>query len=206
VIGLVLAYARRLDGGPLVGAALQVASLGYAIPGAVIAVGVLIPLAAFDNAVDGFMRARFGVSTGLLLTGTMVALLYAYVVRFLAVSLSTIDAGLTRLPPSLENAARSLGAGPARALLTVHLPLLRGSLISAAIFVFADVMKELPATLIVRPFNLDTLAVRTFRLAADGRLDEASTSALVIVAVGIVPVILLSRAMNEAGSGSDRQR
>jgi iron(III) transport system permease protein len=204
-IGLVLAYARRLDGGPLVGAALQVASLGYAIPGAVIAVGVLIPLAAFDNAVDGFMRAHFGMSTGLMLTGTMAALLYAYVVRFLAVSLSTIDAGLTRLPPSLENAARSLGAGPARALLTVHLPLLRGSLISAAIFVFADVMKELPATLIVRPFNLDTLAVRTFRLAADGRLDEASTSALVIVAVGIVPVILLSRAMNEPGPGADRR-
>lgn len=205
-LGLVLAYARRLDGGPLVGAALQVASLGYAIPGAVIAVGVLIPLAAFDNAVDAFMRARFDVSTGLMLTGTVVALLYAYVVRFLAVSLSTIDAGLARLSPSLENAARSLGAGPGRALVAVHLPLLRGSLVSAAIFVFADVMKELPATLIVRPFNLDTLAVRTFRLAGDGRLDEASTSALLIVAVGIVPVILLSRAMNEPGSRGDRRR
>ena len=197
VMGLLLGYAKRIDGGPFVRAALQAASLGYAIPGAVIAIGVLVPLSAIDGAFDAFMRARFGISTGLLLTGTIVALVFAYVVRFLAVALSTIEAGLARLPPSLDNAARSLGVGPARTLLTVHLPLLRGSLLSAAIFVFADVMKELPATLIVRPFNLDTLAIRTFRLAADGRLGEASTSALCIVAAGIVPVILLSRAMNE---------
>ena len=203
LLGLVLGYARRLDGRPFIRAALQAASLGYAIPGAVIAIGVLMPLAAIDAALDGFMRARFGVSTGLLLTGTIVALLFAYAVRFLAVALTTIEAGLARLPPSLDDAARSLGTGPAGALLRVHLPLLRGSLLSAAIFVFADVMKELPATLIVRPFNLDTLAIRTFRLAADGRLGEASTSALCIVAVGIVPVILLSRAMNETPARRD---
>lgn len=195
-LGLLLGYARRLDGRPVIAAALQVASLGYAIPGAVIAIGVLIPLTWIDNTLDGFMRATFGVSTGLLLTGTMVALLFAYTVRFLAVALSTIEAGMTRLSPSLDNAARSLGSSPFRTLREVHLPLLRGSLVSAAIFVFADVMKELPATLIVRPFNLDTLAIRTFRLAADGRIDEASTSALVIVAVGIIPVMLLSRAMS----------
>jgi iron(III) transport system permease protein len=113
------------------------------------------------------------------------------------VALSTIEAGLSRIPPSLDSAARSLGMAPARALAAVHLPLLRGSLLSAAIFVFADVMKELPATLILRPFNFDTLAIRTFRLASDGRLEEASTSALCIVAVGIIPVILLSRAMDD---------
>jgi iron(III) transport system permease protein len=197
VLGLGLGYARRLDGGPLVNATLRVASLGYAVPGAVIAIGVLVPLAAFDNTLDAFMRANFGVSTGLLLTGTMVSLLFAYVVRFLAVALSTIEAGLSRIPPSLDSAARSLGMAPARALAAVHLPLLRGSLLSAAIFVFADVMKELPATLILRPFNFDTLAIRTFRLASDGRLEEASTSALCIVAVGIIPVILLSRAMDD---------
>jgi iron(III) transport system permease protein len=196
-LGLFLGYARRLDGGPAIRTALQLASLGYAIPGAVIAIGVLVPLAAFDNALDAMMRAQFGISTGLLLSGTMVALIFAYVVRFLAIALSTIEAGLARIPPSLDNAARSLGMAPGRALAAVHLPLLRSSLLSAAIFVFADVMKELPATLIVRPFNLDTLAIRTFRLAADGRLEEASTAALCIVAVGIVPVILLSRAMNE---------
>jgi iron(III) transport system permease protein len=196
-IGVFLGYARRLDGGPVIRAALHLAGLGYAVPGAVIAIGVLVPLAALDNAVDAWMWASLGISTGLLLTGTMAALLFAYVVRFLAVALSTIEAGLARIPPSLDNAARSLGMAQGRALLAVHLPLLRSSLLSAAIFVFADVMKELPATLLVRPFNLDTLAIRTFRLAADGRLDEASTSALCIVAVGIVPVILLSRAMNE---------
>jgi iron(III) transport system permease protein len=205
VMGIGLAYARRLDGGPVVKAALQLASLGYAVPGAVIAIGVLIPLIAFDNAVDSFARANFGVSTGLLLSGTIAAVIFAYVVRFMAVALSTIEAGLLRIPTSLDSAARSLGMAPGRALLSVHVPLLRGSLLSAAIFVFADVMKELPATLIVRPFNFDTLAIRTFRLASDGRLEEASTSALCIVAVGIIPVILLSRAMDEAQDLSQRR-
>jgi len=124
-------------------------------------------------------------------------LIFAYTVRFLSISLNTIEASLQRIPPSLDDAARGLGAGPARTLMTVHFPLLRGGLLSAAIFIFADVMKELPATLIVRPFNLDTLAIRTYRLASDGRLGEASTSALMIVALGIIPVILLSRAMDK---------
>jgi iron(III) transport system permease protein len=195
-LAVFLGYARRLQGGPVIAAALQVASFGYAMPGAVIAVGVLIPLAAFDNALDAFLRARFGVSTGLLLTGTIAALMFAYVVRYLAVALKTVEASFARIPPSLDEAARTLGAGPARTLWQVQLPLLRPGMITAAIFVFADVMKELPATLIVRPFNFDTLAVRTFRLASDGRLEEAATSALMIVAVGVLPVILLSRVMN----------
>jgi iron(III) transport system permease protein len=197
VVGVFLGYARRLDGRPVIRAALQVASFGYAIPGAVIAVGVLVPLAAFDNAFDAWARATLGISTGLLLTGSLVALVFAYVVRFLAIALKTVEASLLRIPPSLDEAARSLGADPRRTLLSVHLPLLRPGLLSAAIFVFADVMKELPATLIVRPFNFDTLAVRVHRLASDGRLEEGATAALVIVAVGIVPVIVLSRAMRE---------
>ncbi len=195
-MGLFLGYARRLDGGPLVRAALGVAGIGYAMPGAVIAVGILLPLSWADQTLDGWMRASFGVSTGLLLTGSYVGLIFAYAVRFLSISLNTIEASLQRIPPSLDDAARGLGSGPGRTLLTVHLPLLRGGLLSAAIFIFADVMKELPATLIVRPFNLDTLAIRTYRLASDGRLDEASTSALLIVALGVIPVILLSRAMD----------
>lgn len=195
-IAVFLGYAQRLQGGPAIGAAMQAASLGYAMPGAVIAVGVLIPLAAFDNTLDAFMRARFGVSTGLLLTGTIAALLFAYTVRYLAVALKTVEAAFARIPRSMDEAARNLGTGPAGLLWRVHLPLLRRGVLTAAIFVFADVMKELPATLIVRPFNFDTLAIRTFRLASDGRLGEASTSALMIVAVGILPVIILSRAMN----------
>ncbi|MCA2010508.1 iron ABC transporter permease [Cereibacter sphaeroides] len=199
-LGLFLGYARRLDGGPLVRAALGVAGIGYAMPGAVIAVGVLLPLAWADRTLDAWMRASFDISTGLLLTGSYVGLIFAYSVRFLSISLNTIEASLQRIPPSLDDAARGLGSGPGRTLATVHFPLLRGGLLSAAIFIFADVMKELPATLIVRPFNLDTLAIRTYRLASDGRLDEASTSALLIVALGIIPVILLSRAMDRPGA------
>lgn len=195
-IAVFLGYARRLQNNLLISAAMQAASVGYAIPGAVIAVGVLLPLAAFDNALDAIMRAHFGVSTGLLLTGTIGALLFAYVVRYLAVALKTIEAAFARIPRSMDEAARNLGCGPGGVLLKVHVPLLRRSVLTAAIFVFADVMKELPATLIVRPFNFDTLAIRTFRLASDGRLEEAATSALMIVAVGIIPVIVLSRALN----------
>lgn len=195
-IATFLSFAARLRGSPIVDAAMQTAALGYAMPGAVIAVGVLIPLTGFDNMLDAFLRARFGISTGLLLTGTIAALLFAYTVRYLAVALKTVEAGFSRIPRSIDAAARNLGASPSRLLGRVHVPLLRRSMLTAAIFVFADVMKELPATLIVRPFNFDTLAIRTYRLATDGRLEEASTSALVIVAVGIVPVILLSRAIN----------
>jgi iron(III) transport system permease protein len=198
-LGLFLGYARRLDGGRVVRTTLGIAGIGYAMPGAVIAVGVLLPLSWADQSLDAWMRASFGLSTGLLLTGSYIGLIYAYAVRFLAISLNTIEASLQRIPPSLDDAARGLGSGPARTLMTVHFPLLRGGLLSAAIFIFADVMKELPATLIVRPFNLDTLAIRTYRLASDGRLDEASTSALLIVALGVIPVILLSRAMDQPG-------
>lgn len=198
-LGLFLGYARRLDGGRVVRTTLGIAGIGYAMPGAVIAVGILLPLSWVDQSLDTWMRASFGVSTGLLLTGSYIGLIYAYAVRFLAISLNTIEASLQRIPPSLDDAARGLGSGPARTLMTVHFPLLRGGLLSAAIFIFADVMKELPATLIVRPFNMDTLAIRTYRLASDGRLDEASTSALLIVALGVIPVILLSRAMDQPG-------
>ncbi|MCC5975763.1 MAG: iron ABC transporter permease [Rubellimicrobium sp.] len=195
-LAIVLGYARRQQGGPAIGAAIEAASLGYAMPGAVIAVGVLLPLGLFDNTLDSFMRANFGISTGLLLSGTVFALMFAYVVRYLAVALKTVDAAFQRIPPSMDAAARNLGAAPAGVLTRVHLPLLRRGLLAAAIFVFADVMKELPATIILRPFNFDTLAIRTFRLAQDGRLEEASTSALLIVLAGILPVIILSRAMN----------
>lgn len=197
MIAIFLAYAQRLHGGPIVGAAVQAASMGYALPGAVIAVGILVPMAAFDNTLDAFMRQYFGISTGLLMTGTIGALMFAYVVRYLAVALKTTEAAFARIPRTMDEAARNLGAGPGGLLMRVHVPLLRRSMLTAAILVFADVMKELPATLIVRPFNFDTLAIRVFRLASDGRLEEASTAALMIVAVGILPVIILSNAMNK---------
>jgi len=198
-VALVMAYGARLRPTVALRGAVTVASLGYAIPGSVIAVGVLVPFGLFDNAVDSWMRARFGVSTGLLLSGTMAALVFAYVVRFLAVALSTLEAGLARIRPSVEDAARVLGRGPGGSLAAVHLPLIRGSLLSAALLVFVDTMKELPATLIVRPFDFDTLAVRVYNLASDEKLAQASTAALLIVLAGLVPVVILARAMRRSG-------
>lgn len=200
-VAVVMAYGVRLRRTALMRGAVSIASLGYAVPGSVIAVGVLVPFGLFDNALDSWLRARFGVSTGLLLSGTIAALVFAYVVRFLAVALSTVEAGLARIRPSIEDAARVLGRGPAGSLAAVHLPLIRGSLLSAGLLVFVDTMKELPATLIVRPFDFDTLAVRVYNLASDERLAQAATAALIIVAAGLIPVVILARAMRRTGHG-----
>ena len=150
-LALVLAYARRMEGGLFTTAAVRVAGMGYAVPGTVIAIGIMIPFAAFDNAVDSLMRETFGFSTGLLLSGTAFALLFAYAVRFLAVSLQTVEAGLGKIQPSMDDAARSLGLRPLGTLTRVHLPIMRGTLLTALLLVFVDVLKELPATLILRP-------------------------------------------------------
>jgi len=167
--------------------ATRIAMLGYATPGAVIAVGLLIAIGAFDRALD----ALFG--TGLVLGGTLAAVVYGLSVRFFAVGFGTIDAGFARLGPHLDAAARTLGASPARTLAQIHLPLLRPHLAAAAVLVAADVLKELPATMILRPFNFDTLAVETFRQATTERLDGAALPALLIVAVGLIPALLIAR-------------
>lgn len=193
-----MAWAARMHPSPLRAAANRIAGLGYALPGSVIAVGALVPFGIFDNALDAWMRSTFGVSTGLLLSGTMVALVFAYLVRFLAVALSSVESGLARLKPSYVAAARVLGRTPGQAVREVELPLARGALLTAGVLVFVDTMKELPATLIVRPFDLDTLAVRIYNLASDERLAEASTAALLIVIVGLLPVAALTRAMRSA--------
>ncbi len=176
----------------------RAAGLGYAVPGSVIAVGTLVPFGIFDNALDGWLRSSFGISSGLLLSGTVAALIFAYIVRFLGVALSSVESGLQRLKPSFQLAARSLGCGPGEAVWRVELPLSRGALLTAGLLVFVDTMKELPATLIVRPFDFDTLAVRVYNLASDERLAEASTSALLIVVAGLLPVYALTRAMKRS--------
>jgi iron(III) transport system permease protein len=190
-----LAWAARLHPGWPERLAKRVAGLGYAVPGSVIAVGTLVPLGLLDNAVDGWMRAQFGVSTGLLLSGSAAALVFAYLVRFLAIALSAVESGLGRIRPSLRDAARVLGSPVGSAVRRVEVPLARPALFTAGLLVFVDTMKELPATLIVRPFDFDTLAVRVHSLAADERLAEASTAALLIVVTGLLPVIALARAM-----------
>jgi iron(III) transport system permease protein len=192
-LAMVMAYAGRVTRSPLVLVANRIASLGYAVPGAVIAIGVLVPLGRLDNALAGWLERASGVHVGLLLTGTIAALVFAYLVRLLAVALQTVDAGLAKVTPSMEDAARSLGATPGETLLRVHAPLLRPSLASAALLVFVDVLKELPATFALRPFNFDTLAIEAYNLAKDERLAEAAGPSLVIVAVGLLPLIFVVR-------------
>jgi iron(III) transport system permease protein len=200
-VGVVMAYAQRLNPAPATRSAVRLASLGYAIPGSVIAVGTLVPLGLLDNALASFMSERFGVNTGLLLTGSIAALVYAYLVRFLAVSFNGIEASLAKVTNSMEAASRTLGQGTFGTLRRVHIPLIRGSLLTAGLLVFVDVMKELPATLIMRPLNFDTLAVRTFSLASDERLMDAAAPALVIVLVGLMPVMMLSYAVARSRPG-----
>jgi len=199
---LALAYTARAvtRGKPavLVRAAVKLMSLGYAVPGAVIAVGILIPLALFDNRLNEALKALVGVGPGLLLTGSVFALLYGYLVRYFAVGYQSVEAGLARITPAMDASARSLGSSPFDTFIRVHLPILRPSVLAAALLVFVDVMKELPATLVLRPFNFDTLAVIAYQMASDERLGEAALPALTIVAAGVLPVALLSRAISRA--------
>ncbi|MDJ0808136.1 MAG: ABC transporter permease subunit, partial [Gammaproteobacteria bacterium] len=198
LLALFLGYGRRMEKSWPVRFAVRMAGMGYAVPGTVIAVGVIIPFATFDNALDSWMRETYSFSTGLLLSGTLIALLFAYLVRFLAVSLQTVEAGLGKIRPSMDEAARSMGSGSREIIGRVHIPMLKGSLLTALLLVFVDVLKELPATLILRPFNFNTLAVRAYELASDERLADASYAALTIVMVGILPVILLSRSITHS--------
>lgn len=191
VISLVIAYIQRLQAQSLVNMAVRIASMGYAIPGSVIAVGVLIPMGRLDNLlIQGL--SNLNVTIGLIFSGTIVALIFAYLVRFFAVSFGAIESSLQKIKPSLDEAARSLGYNPFRTLIEIHTPLMWGGILTAGMLVFVDVMKELPATLIMRPFNFDTLAIRVYQYASDERLREASAPALAIVLVGIIPVIFLS--------------
>jgi iron(III) transport system permease protein len=192
--GLSLALAFVLRGGArgllgrLLSAAARVLSLGYAVPGAVIAVGILLPV--------GWLQQQWpGAGVTAVVTGTALGLVYGYLVRFTAVALQSVEAGYARVPLSVDETARMLGSPPGRTFLALHLPLLRRSAGAAALLVFVDVMKELPATLVLRPFGSDTLAVVAYNLARDERLAEAALPALAIVVVGLLPVVLLSRAL-----------
>ena len=188
-----LGFYQRLRPGRPSALAGHVSRLGYAVPGGVIAVGLMVPFAAFDNALDAWMRANFEIRTGLLITGSIWLLVAAYMVRFMAAALGAYEGGQATLHANMDAAARSLGQGPLGMLRRVHLPILTPSLMTALLIVFVDVMKELPATLIMRPFNYDTLAVQAYRLASDERLEGAAVPSLVIMLVGLLPVILICR-------------
>lgn len=205
IIAVIVSYARRTAANGLTRIAVRLASLGYALPGTVLALGLLIPLAAFDNSLDAFMRATFGVSTGLLLTGSLFALVLAYCVRFLAVSLGAVEAGLEQVSPNLDAAARTLGQSPLSTLRRIHLPLLVPALGTAGLLVFVDAMKELPATVLLRPFNFETLATYVYSFALLEQFEASSVGALLIVAVGLVPVLMLHKAVAGGRAGSTQR-
>jgi iron(III) transport system permease protein len=192
-IALLLLYVKRIQQNPLIDNSVRIASLGYAIPGTVIAVAVIIPFAWFDNTLDGWAREHLGLSTGLLLSGTLFALVFAYCFRFLSVALQSIGSGLAQIKPNMDESAKTLGASHWVILKRIHIPLLSSSLITAFILVFVEVLKELPTTLILRPFNFNTLSVRAYEMAADERLADAGLPALLIVITGLIPVIILSK-------------
>jgi iron(III) transport system permease protein len=193
-IALALGFALRSGASRPLRWAARIVALGYAVPGAVLAVGILLPL--------GWLQASApGLGATGLVTGTVFGIVYAYLVRFGAVALQSVEAGYARLPASIDDTARMLGAPPRRLFAELHLPLLRRASLAAVLLVFVDVMKELPATLVLRPFNSDTLAVVAYQLARDERLGEAALPSLAIVLVGLIPVVLLSRALR---GGADR--
>lgn len=201
VVALILTYGKRVTAHPLLKPATALAGTGYAIPGAILAIGVLIPLAWFDNFVHGWMLSLFGVPTGLLLSGSIFGLLFAYLVRFLAISIGTIDAGFKKISPNLDGAARTLGHNGFGTFHLVLLPIMRPHVAAAALLVFVDTMKELPATLLLRPFNFESLATLVFAFASRAEFEEAGLAGLTIVGFGLIPLLLLTRTLANGRSG-----
>ncbi len=193
VAALQLNTTRRLAATKATRLATGLATLGYALPGTMLAVGLLSPLSQVDRQLTEFSESYFGWSGGLILSGTIALLVYAYITRFLTVAYNATDSGMSQIPSSYYEAARTMGAAPFRVIAKIQLPLLRRSIVTALLLVFVDTMRELPATLLLRPFNFETLATRVYRLAGDERLAEASTAALCIVALGLLPVLLVTR-------------
>lgn len=196
LLAFLLAYAARTGSSRLVKAAGRLASFGYGVPGTVLAIGVLFPLAGLDNGVDAFLRAHVGISTGLLLSGTGFAIIYACSVRFLTMAEGTIEAGFQKLSPNLDMASRTLGRTSGQTLRVVLLPMMRPAALTAALLVFIETMKELSATIMLRPFNFNTLATLVYEDASRAKVEDASVAAMIIILAGIIPVILVSRSLD----------
>ena len=198
IISLGACFALRLTRNKTAYISHQLMTLGYAVPGAVISVGILIPLVSFDRWLNSIMASWTGLETGLLISGSIIALAIAYTIRFVSVACQSIASGLDRIPREMDETALSLGKSPSRFLWSVHLPLLTGSLGAAVTFASIDILKELPATLILRPFNFDTLATKTFELASEEQLAIASFYAISLVLLGLLPVLLIYRLMEKS--------
>jgi iron(III) transport system permease protein len=203
LIALFMAYSNRNTNSAINRFIVRFVSMGYAIPGTVIAVGVMIPFAWFDNTLDAFLMEHFNISSGLLISGTVAILIFAYLTRFLAVSINTVEAALGKIKPVMDEVAKTTGMSSGGIIKRIHMPMMRGSLLTALLLVFVDVLKELPATLILRPFNFNTLAVRTYELANEERLADAAVPALAIVLAGIIPVIMISNSISRSRAGNE---
>jgi iron(III) transport system permease protein len=201
LFGLVIVYAQRHATSNLQRLMIWIGTFGYAIPGTVLAIGLLLPFGGFDKWINNVTDSTFGVTPGLILSGSLAGLSIALIIRFLTISFRTLENGARRVTPSLDAAARTLGKTAFGAFLNVHLPLLRPALIATAIMVFVDTMKELPATLLMRPFDFETLATRLFERASLASIEEAAAPAMIIVLAGLLPVFLLSRQI----AGPDRR-
>ncbi|WP_282127093.1 ABC transporter permease [Roseobacter litoralis] len=194
---ILLGTFNRVSPGRSALASLFIGRLGYAVPGGVIAIGLLVPFANFDNWLDARMEASFGISTGLLISGSIWLMIAAYMIRFLAAAIGAYDSGLATVTPNVDAASRVLGRSAWGTVRDIHLSVLRPSILTAMLIVFVDTVKELPATLILRPFNYDTLAVHAFRLASDERLEGAAVPSLMIAGIGLIPVIILCAQISE---------
>nr|WP_202334515.1 iron ABC transporter permease [Mesorhizobium sp. L-8-3] len=195
VIALVLMNALRLVRSRPIALLVRLASMGYALPGTILGLGLLFTLARFDNLVDAFARSQLGLSTGLLLTGSAAAVIFGCTIRFMALAEGAIRSGLEKLPPHLDEAARSLGQNPARSARKVLLPLLRPAIVTAAVLVFVDTVKELSATILLRPFGFNTLATSVYENASRAVVAEAGPAAILIILTALIPVVLLSGAL-----------
>ncbi|WP_324053751.1 ABC transporter permease [Aeromonas dhakensis] len=198
-IALLLGFFRRLDGGVKSLLPLRIAAMGYAMPGTVLAIGVLVPLTALDFGINDLAEWLGRQGPGLLLTGTLTAIVFGYLVRFVAIAIGSVESSMGKISPSLDMAARSLGQGDSAMLRRVHLPLVRRGLFAGAMLVFIESMKELPAALLLRPFNFDTLATHVYQFVSDEMLERGALGAIVIVLVGLLPLIWVNRNLDGAG-------
>lgn len=198
-IALLLGFFRRLDGSFKSLLPLRIAAMGYAMPGTVLAIGVLVPLTALDFAINDLAEWLGRQGPGLLLTGTITAIVFGYLVRFVAIAIGSVESSMGKISPSLDMAARSLGQGDGGMLRRVHLPLVRRGLFAGAMLVFIESMKELPAALLLRPFNFDTLATHVYQFVSDEMLERGALGAIVIVLVGLLPLIWVNRTLDSPG-------
>ena len=201
---LLLAYANRLRQSRVLKSLIRLSTMGYALPGAVVALGVLLPFATFDNWLDSLFEQHYGINLGLLLSGSLFAIAFAYLVRFLPIAFGAVETSLERVTVNLDAASRTLGRGPLMTLWHVHIPVIKVGLFTAVLLVFVDCMKELPATLLLRPFNVDTLATYVYQYASEELLEESALAALFIVLAGLLPVLFLAKAIQSARPGQGK--